>query len=104
MSHASSELAIDALLTRLGLPFIGPFFSIPAQTSWIKLSEWADDHGPIYAFDMFGTHHVWITEEHIAHDLLAKRAAIYSDRPLIPSLPDNRTSGDYLALLGRSGT
>ncbi|KAH6635755.1 cytochrome P450 [Chaetomium tenue] len=83
-------------------PFIGPFFSIPDDVSWVKLSDWGKKHGPIYEFELFGTRHVWITEEKTAQQLLSKRAAIYSDRPLIPSLPDNRTSGDYLALLGRS--
>ena len=52
---------------------------------------------------MFGTVHVWISSEQVAHELLSKRAIVYSDRPMIPNLPDNRTSGDYLALLGRSG-
>jgi hypothetical protein len=47
--------------------------------------------------------HVWISSEKIANDLLSKRASIYSDRPMIPNLSDNRTSGDYLALLGRTG-
>lgn len=54
--------------------------------------------------EIFGTVHVWISSEKIAHDLLSKRAAIYSDRPQIPNLPDNRTSGEYLALLGRTET
>lgn len=53
--------------------------------------------------EIFGTVHVWISSEKIAHDLLSKRAPIYSDRPTIPNLPDNRTSGDYLALMGRNG-
>ena len=53
--------------------------------------------------EIFGSQHVWISSEKIANDLLAKRGAIYSDRPTIPNLPDNRTSGDYLALLGRTG-
>ena len=52
---------------------------------------------------IFGSVHVWISSEKIAHDLLSMRGAIYSDRPTIPNLPDNRTSGDYLALLGRTG-
>lgn len=52
---------------------------------------------------IFGSVHIWISSEEIAHDLLSKRGAIYSDRPTIPNLPDNRTSGDYLALLGRTG-
>lgn len=53
--------------------------------------------------EIFGGVHVWISSEEIAHDLLAKRNVIYSDRPVITNLPDNRTSGDYLALLGRTG-
>lgn len=53
---------------------------------------------------IFGTTHVWITSEEVAHELLSRRASIYSDRPMIPNLPNNRTSGDYLALLGRSDT
>jgi hypothetical protein len=52
---------------------------------------------------IFGSDHVWISSEEIAHELLSKRGAIYSDRPTIPNLSDNRTSGDYLALLGRTG-
>lgn len=54
--------------------------------------------------EMFGSQHVWISSEQIAHDLLSKRNTIYSDRPVIPNLPTNRTSGDYLALLGRTET
>lgn len=53
--------------------------------------------------EIFGSVHVWISSEEIANDLLSKRGTIYSDRPTIPNLPDNRTSGDYLALLGRTG-
>ena len=53
--------------------------------------------------EIFGTVHVWISSERVAHDLLSKKANIYSDRPLIPNLPDNRTSGEYLALMGRNG-
>lgn len=53
--------------------------------------------------EIFGSVHVWIADEGIANDLLARRGAIYSDRPVIPNLPDNRTSGNYLALLGRTG-
>lgn len=54
--------------------------------------------------EIFGSVHVWISDEQIANDLLARRGAMYSDRPVIPNLPDNRTSGNYLALLGRTGT
>ncbi len=69
----------------------------------MKFYEWSKTYGPIYQMEIFGSVHVWISSERIAHELLSKRAAIYSDRPMIPNLPDNRTSGDYLALQGRTG-
>ncbi|KAK3495247.1 cytochrome P450 [Neurospora hispaniola] len=69
-----------------------------------EFHEWSKVYGPIYQTKMFGVTHVWISSEKIAHDLLSRRANIYSDRPQIPNLPDNRTSGDYLALLGRNDT
>ncbi|KAK4152090.1 hypothetical protein C8A00DRAFT_35217 [Chaetomidium leptoderma] len=87
-----------------GLPFIGRVHDIPSKESWVKFYEWSKTYGPIYQMEIFGTVHVWISSEEVAHDLLSKRATIYSDRPMIPNLPDNRTSGDYLALLGRTDT
>ncbi|KAL1873476.1 hypothetical protein VTK73DRAFT_924 [Phialemonium thermophilum] len=87
-----------------GLPFIGRVHDVPAQASWLKFYEWSKVYGPIYQMEIFGETHVWISSERIAHDLLSKRSAIYSDRPVIPNLPDNRTSGEYLALLGRTET
>ncbi|RYP13438.1 hypothetical protein DL765_006900 [Monosporascus sp. GIB2] len=76
---------------------------IPEQ-SWLKFYEWNKEYGPIYQMEMFGDVHIWISSEKVAHDLLSRRAPIYSDRPVIPNLPDNRTSGDYLALQGRTET
>lgn len=87
-----------------GLPFIGRVHDVPPEATWLKFYEWSKTYGPIYEMNIFGTSHVWISDEKIAHDLLTKRNAVYSDRPVIPNLPDNRTSGDYLALLGRTET
>ncbi|KAI1144410.1 cytochrome P450 [Hypoxylon sp. FL0543] len=86
------------------LPLIGRVHDVPANSTWLKFHEWSKEYGPIYQTEMFGTVHVWISSERIANDLLSRRSAIYSDRPLIPNLPDNRTSGHYLALSGRNGT
>lgn len=86
------------------LPIIGRVHDLPADQIWKKFHEWSKTYGPIYQMEMFGSVHVWISDERIAHDLLAKRAAIYSDRPVIHNLPDNRTSGDYIALQGRTDT
>ena len=86
------------------LPYIGRVHDIPTSGAWLKFFEWSKTYGPIYQTKMFGTTHVWISSEQVAHELLSRRAPIYSDRPTIPNLPDNRTSGDYLALLGRTET
>ncbi|KAK0726719.1 cytochrome P450 [Lasiosphaeria miniovina] len=88
----------------IDLPFVGRVHDIPSKASWLKFYDWSKTYGPIYQTKIFGAVHVWISSEMIAHDLLSKRAIIYSDRPMIPNLPDNRTSGDYLALLGRTET
>ncbi|KAH8678862.1 cytochrome P450 [Tricladium varicosporioides] len=87
-----------------GLPFIGRVHDVPSEATWLKFWEWSKEYGPIYQMEIFGTVHVWIASEQIANDLMAKRGSIYSDRPTIPNLPDNRTSGDYLPLLGRNDT
>lgn len=87
-----------------GLPLIGRVHDVPAEAAWLKFYEWSKEYGPIYQHEMFGSVHIWISSEQVAHDLLGRRNVIYSDRPMIPNLPDNRTSGDYLALLGRTET
>ena len=82
---------------------VGRIHDLPAERTWLKFFEWSKVYGPIYQMKIFGTVNIWISSEQVAHDLLARRSLIYSDRPVIPNLPDNRTSGDYLALLGRTG-
>ncbi|KAI0594596.1 cytochrome P450 [Biscogniauxia sp. FL1348] len=85
-------------------PLVGRVHDVPPEASWLKFYEWSKEYGPIYQMEIFGTVHVWISSEEIAHDLLSRRALIYSDRPQIPNLPDNRTKGEYLALTGRNET
>ncbi|KAF2158921.1 hypothetical protein M409DRAFT_71399 [Zasmidium cellare ATCC 36951] len=86
-----------------GLPIIGSVHELPEKCSWMKFAEWADEYGPIYQVNLAGHNHVWIARDKIAHDLLSKRSAIYSDRPFIPALEhDNRTSGQYLPLMSKN--
>ncbi|GAB7358401.1 hypothetical protein MBLNU230_g2470t1 [Neophaeotheca triangularis] len=109
--HKQVELArknrLQAGLKRLpgpkGLPLIGNVHELPEKCSWLKFDEWAKEHGPIYQVNLAGQNHVWISRDKIAHDLLSKRSAIYSDRPHIPALEqDNRTSGQYLPLMSKN--
>ncbi|KAF4589785.1 cytochrome P450 [Ophiocordyceps camponoti-floridani] len=85
-------------------PLIGRVHDIPPAMSWMKFYEWGKTYGPIYQLKVFGKVQIWVSSEKMAHDLFAKRSAIYSDRPVIGTLPDNRTSGLYLALMGRTET
>ncbi|KZM23286.1 uncharacterized protein EKO05_0004435 [Ascochyta rabiei] len=86
-----------------GYPIIGSIPDVPEKNGFIKFADWGKEYGPIYQVNLAGSNHVWISSEAIAHDLLSKKAAIYSDRPHIPALiDDNRTSGQYLPLLSRN--
>ncbi|KAF3004322.1 hypothetical protein E8E13_009333 [Curvularia kusanoi] len=86
-----------------GYPIVGSVPDVPEKNGFIKFADWGKEYGPIYQVNLAGSNHVWISSEKIAHDLLSKKAAIYSDRPHIPALiDDNRTSAQYLPLLSRN--
>lgn len=85
------------------MPFIGRLHDIPSTKTWLHFYKWSKEFGPIYKHELFGTTHVWITSERIAKDLLSKKGAVFSDRPLISNLPINKTGGEYLPLLGHNG-
>ncbi|KAF1941580.1 cytochrome P450 [Clathrospora elynae] len=86
-----------------GYPIIGSIPEVPEKNGFIKFADWSKQYGPIYQCNLAGHNHVWISSDRIAKDLLSKKAAIYSDRPHIPSLlADNRTSAQYLPLLSQN--
>ncbi|KAI8937455.1 hypothetical protein NX059_005177 [Plenodomus lindquistii] len=86
-----------------GYPIIGAIPEVPEKNAFIKFADWGKQFGPIYQVNLAGHNHVWISSDQISKDLLAKKAAIYSDRPYIPALiDDNRTSAQYLPLLSRN--
>lgn len=90
-------------MTFTGWPIVGSVPELPEKLSWLKFADWGQQYGPIYTVNLAGHNHVWISKDSIAHDLLSKRAAIYSDRPHIPALiSDNRTSGQYLPLMSKN--
>ncbi|KAF2477324.1 cytochrome P450 [Lindgomyces ingoldianus] len=86
-----------------GYPIVGSVPEVPEKNSFIKFADWGKEYGPIYQVDLAGSNHVWISSDQISRDLLAKKGAIYSDRPHIPALiSDNRTSSQYLPLLSKN--
>lgn len=88
------------------VPWIGRVHDLPIQYMWLKFKEWADTYGPIYRTQMLGANFLVISDEQIAEELLVKRAKIYSDRPVIRSLFDSKSthgSMEYLPLMGKNG-
>jgi hypothetical protein len=93
-----------------GLPWLGPFHKLRQNYSWLIWDKWAKEHGPIYATTIMGNPHVVISKESIAHDLLDKKGAIYSDRPPVGSIKNSKSSGsfgdgigEYLPFMGKNG-
>lgn len=86
-----------------GYPVLGSVPDVPEKNGFIKFADWGKEYGPIYQVNLAGHNHVWISSDEIAKDLLAKKGAIYSDRPHIPALiDDNRTSAQYLPLCSKN--
>jgi cytochrome P450 len=87
------------------LPFIGRVHDLPVKHMWLKFAEWADIYGPIYYTSMFGTEFVVVSDESIAEELLVKRAKYNSDRPMMRSVTDSKSSEggmEYLPLMGKN--
>lgn len=87
------------------IPWVGRVHDLPIQYMWLKFKEWADIYGPIYKTEMFGAKFIIVSDEKIAEELLVKRAKIYSDRPVIRSLFDSKSthgSMEYLPLMGKN--
>lgn len=92
----------------LQLPFVGRVHDLPVEFMWIKLKEWADKYAVdgFYRTSMLGANFLVISDEKIAEELLVKRAKYNSDRPVIRSLFDSKSthgSMEYLPLMGKNG-
>ena len=87
------------------VPWIGRIHDLPIEYMWLKFKEWADVYGPIYKTEMLGAKFIIVSDEEIAEELLVKRAKINSDRPMVRSLFDSKSSNgsmEYLPLMGKN--
>lgn len=88
-----------------GLPFIGNLLDTPNEYSWLKYREWGRKYGErlppreeyradptcdvdsdVIRLNMLGTDLIILNSYEAATDLLDKRGAIYSDRPVLTML------------------
>ncbi|KAI0155792.1 cytochrome P450 [Pestalotiopsis sp. NC0098] len=90
------------------MPFVGRIHDLPIEFMWIKFKEWADKYSGskgFYMTDMLGAKFLVVSEERVIEDLLVKKAKHNSDRPVIRSLFDSKSSHgsmEYLPLMGRN--
>ncbi|KAI6165786.1 cytochrome P450 [Pisolithus thermaeus] len=66
-----------------GLPLVGSLFDIDVAAPWTTYERWAKRFGGIIYYTLLGQEFVIINDEEVAHELMAKRSPIYSDRPYV---------------------
>lgn len=84
-------------------PIVGRIHDLPRFSLWLKFTEWANIHGPIYETHALDQPFIIVTDEEIARELLVKRGHIYSGRPQIRSLIKHKEGPAYSALMDRHG-
>ena len=90
------------------IPYLGRIHDLPIDYMWLKFKEWGDKYAGqtgYYRTEMLGAKFLVVTREKVAEDLLVKRAKFNSDRPVIRSLFDSKSSHgsmEYLPLMGRN--
>ncbi|KAG1830207.1 cytochrome P450 [Suillus variegatus] len=68
-----------------GLPFLGNALQLDTKRLWLTYTAWGKIYGKIIHCRILGIDMIIINSESIARELLDKRSAIYSDRPVIPT-------------------
>ncbi|KAF8521782.1 cytochrome P450 [Hysterangium stoloniferum] len=63
---------------------IGNLRQVPSHHEWETYSEWHKKYGDLVCLNVFGTCLLYINSTEMAYELLDKRSAIYSDRPIVP--------------------
>lgn len=63
------------------LPLIGNVHQAPKSHAWRTYYQWSKEYGSVVHVNMLGQSVVILSTGQVAHDLLAKRGAAFSDRP-----------------------
>ncbi|KAK0254977.1 hypothetical protein LTS09_010090 [Friedmanniomyces endolithicus] len=84
-----------------GLPYIGAPWGVPvpgAESAW-HFADLHKKYGPIYAWEVFGTYHVWVESDKIARDLLVHRGKKYGGRHEIPAAVGVKDGSEFVPLM-----
>ncbi|ORY01425.1 cytochrome P450 oxidoreductase-like protein [Clohesyomyces aquaticus] len=80
------------------LPILGNAHQIPSRNFHKKVKEWSDHYGKIFSLKIGAGTIIVLNDRRAVHDLVDKRSAIYSDRPLDHNI-DVVMGGENTALM-----
>lgn len=82
-----------------GLPIIGNLHQMAMSRVWLQWHEWGKKYGPVIYLSVLGKSIVILNSAKAAQDLLARRGAIYSDRPRLVLAGELALKGLHLLLM-----
>ncbi|KAE9398746.1 cytochrome P450 [Gymnopus androsaceus JB14] len=80
----------------------GNMYDIPVAEEWKTYTKWTKKFGDIVYLRVFGTKMLLLGSYQVAHELLDKRSAIYSDRPIIPPMMDLAGFSNSVTVMGNN--
>ncbi|TFK29251.1 cytochrome P450 [Coprinopsis marcescibilis] len=66
-----------------GFPLIGNLLDMPSEQEWLTFARWGEEWGDICSVTVLGQPLVILNSVKTACDMLDKKSAIYSDRPVL---------------------
>ncbi|KAF8165086.1 cytochrome P450 [Crassisporium funariophilum] len=66
-----------------GLPLVGNILDMPSEKEWLTFAQWGETWGDLCSVTVLGQPLIIINSAKIAMDMLDKKSAIYSDRPVL---------------------
>lgn len=82
-----------------GLPIIGNLHQLQTSRVWLQWEAWGKKYGPVIHLNMLGQSIIILQSAKAAQDLLARRGAIYSDRPRLVLAGELALKGLHLLLM-----
>ncbi|KAF8810262.1 cytochrome P450 [Phlegmacium glaucopus] len=65
------------------LPLLDNLLDLPTDKAWVTFSDWGKKWGDIVSISALGQHIVILNSARVALEMLDKKSAIYSDRPVL---------------------
>ncbi|KAF8817026.1 cytochrome P450 [Phlegmacium glaucopus] len=66
------------------LPLLGNLLDMPTSQEWVTFAEWGKKWGDMVTISILGQPMIIVNSAKTAMEMLNKKSAIYSDRPIVP--------------------